>query len=288
MLRWLWWRVTALVMSHCHGFYPNSQFCAQLQRYHGMDAVGGERAPTAASDASRGPMMWMRHYRVHSGAHAQSGNDWPHLRDRGNNPFTTGTLSHPTRINMRIHWSQEDEPAPNLWAVVWKYVREVLEMAKAFISDRTGQRALWARFRKSLSERCHRDRAGRMESGCVRVSILPATMEGLLRLLESSHVMLCASTMPHWLIGRIITYEATFKDESWMSGSHPHCVSCCFLNSHWQDRKALSKRDWRKIFLIKWIVPHLMLLYSRWCCKPGKFKLCFASSFALLCNQHKW
>lgn len=210
MLRWLWWRVTALVMSHCHGFYPNSQFCAQLQRYHGMDAVGGERAPTAASDASRGPMMLMRHQRVHSGAPAQSGNYWPHLRDRGNNPFTTGTLSHQTGINMGIHWLQEDEPAPSLWAVVWKYVREVLEMGKAFISDRTGQRALWAWFRKSLSERCHRDRAGRMESGCVRVPILPATMEGLLRLLESGHVMLCASTVPHWLIGRIITYEAGF------------------------------------------------------------------------------
>lgn len=42
----------SLVMSHCHGFYPNSQFCAQLQPYCGMDAVGGERALTAASDAS--------------------------------------------------------------------------------------------------------------------------------------------------------------------------------------------------------------------------------------------
>lgn len=75
-----------LVMSHCHGFYPNSQFCAQLQRYCGMDAVGGERALTAASDASREPMMLMRRSRVHSGAIAQSGNYWPHLLDRGTDP----------------------------------------------------------------------------------------------------------------------------------------------------------------------------------------------------------
>lgn len=139
---------------------------------------------------------------------------------------------------MGIHWLQEDEPAPSLWAVVWKYVREVLEMGNAFISDRTGQRALWAWFRKSLSERCHRDRAGRMESGCVRVPILPATMEGLLRLLESSHVMLCASTVPHWLIGRIITYEASFRwSLSWWISS-TLCLLLFFFNSHWQCEKG--------------------------------------------------
>lgn len=74
-----------LVMSHCHGFYPNSQFCARLQRCCGMDAVGGERALTASSDASRGPMMLMRRSRAHSGA---SGNYWPHLLDPGTDSST--------------------------------------------------------------------------------------------------------------------------------------------------------------------------------------------------------
>lgn len=74
-----------LVMSHCHGFYPNSQFCARLQRYCGMDAVGGERALTASSDASGEPMMLMRRSRAHSGA---SGNYWPHLLDPGTDSST--------------------------------------------------------------------------------------------------------------------------------------------------------------------------------------------------------
>lgn len=193
-----------LVMSHCHGFYPNSQFCAQLQRYSGMDAVGGETALTTASDASREPMMLMQSSRVHSGATAESRNYWPHLLGQGTD------LSALERYHIKNHqyahsWGQEDEPAPSLWAVVWKYVREVLNMGKPFKYDRTGQQTLWAQFRKSLSERRHRDRAGRMESGCVRVSILSATIEGLLRLLASSHVTLCSFRLLHWLICRIIT-----------------------------------------------------------------------------------
>lgn len=141
MLRWLWWRVTALVMSHCHGFYPNSQFCAQLQRCCGMDAVGGERALTAASDASRGPMMLMWRSRVHSGATAQSGNRWPHLpnppppRAGPLSPRHAGMLSHQNGISMHIHKGRRT----GLWAVVWKYVREVLETGKTISSwqDRT-------------------------------------------------------------------------------------------------------------------------------------------------------
>lgn len=43
-----------------------------------------------------------------------------------------------------------------------------------------------------------------------------------------------------------------------------------------QEGKALGKSKWRKIFLIKPVVPHLMLLYSRGCCKSRN------SHFALL------
>lgn len=43
-----------------------------------------------------------------------------------------------------------------------------------------------------------------------------------------------------------------------------------------QEGKALGKSKWRKIFLIKPVVPHLMLLFPRWCCKSR------TSHFALL------
>lgn len=52
-----------------------------------------------------------------------------------------------------------------------------------FWSDRKRQQTLWDWFRRCLSACCHHDRAGRMESGCVKVSILLTTIEGLLSLL---------------------------------------------------------------------------------------------------------
>lgn len=282
MLRWLWWRVTALVMSHCHGFYPNSQFCAQLQRYHGMDAVGGERAPTAASDASRGPMMLMRHWRVHSGAPAQSGNYWPHLRDRGNNPFTTGTLSHQTRINVLHSLVAGGRAGTQSVSCCLKICQRGTGNGQSLYiwQDRTTDplslvqkkliRALppWPRWkdgiwlRESFHSPCNNGR--------------PSPPAGV----QSCHALR--------LHGAALTYRPHHHlwshslDESRDGGSHPHCVSCFSKFSlTMQERKALSKKDWRKIFLNNWIVSHLMLLYSRRCCKSGKFKLCFASSFPM-------
>lgn len=64
-----------------------------------------------------------------------------------------------------------------------------------------------------------------------------------------------------------------------------YCIYQC--NVLWflltmQERKALGKVEWRKILLIESILPHLMLLYSRWCCKSRN------SHFALLPHLHSY
>lgn len=195
-------------MSHCHGFHPTSQFCAQLQRCCGMDAVGGERALTAASDASREPMMLMRRSRVHSGATAQSGDYWPHLLDGGTSPPVLERY-HIKQSSICTFMRPGGRAGTESVSCCLKICPRGTGHGRPLKSDRTGQQSLWARFRKSLSERRHRDRAGRMESGCVRVLIPSATIEGLLPP-ASSHVTLRSSTLLHWLICRAVTYKDTF------------------------------------------------------------------------------
>lgn len=94
-------------------------------------------------------------------------------------------------------------------------------------------------FRKSLSECCHRDRTGRMESGCVRVSILRTTIDGLLRLpspcwleeLQSAgHVSVFLSPLPLWLISYIVTYDDKNMRNYWHAETNirfpKHWLSC--------------------------------------------------------------
>lgn len=135
-------------------------------------------AVTAVLDASREPIIIVWHWGVQPGA-------TPHLLQsadtyRRTMALPTGDLS----MQMLYQIKQTSMYAfTSLQAVVWKSAIEVFKRVKSFLCGWSGQQALWDQFRRSLSECCHRDHTGRMESGSVRVSIFSTTIEGLLRLL---------------------------------------------------------------------------------------------------------
>lgn len=82
-LWWLWWQVTAVVTSHCHGFHPNSDFVSNaliLWNGHcGWRNGDSQPAVTTASDASREAMMLEWHSRVHSDVIVLQSFKQPHL-----------------------------------------------------------------------------------------------------------------------------------------------------------------------------------------------------------------
>ena len=99
-----------------------------------------------------------------------------------------------------------------------------IQKGEIILICRTGQQSLWEWFRSCLSERCHRDRTGRMESGCVRVSILSTTIESLLRLLSACwlaalHPKMSVFSLPwlFWLVSYIITFEDECMRKHWPS-----------------------------------------------------------------------
>lgn len=89
-----------------------------------------------------------------------------------------------------------------------------------------------------------------MESDCVRVPILPATIEGLLRLLESSHVTLCPSALLHSLICHIITYE-DYLDKHQFDFMYICQHLFCFFFLLCKNESHLERESYVKLFLIK-------------------------------------
>lgn len=188
-----------------------------------MDAVGGE----AETASQRWPQRVTQVERLWCECGAQefsqvNGGERPHLPQKVDTG--RGTMALPTGQHWCLIRSSRHQCANSRCATT-KSVSCCLKIGHRGIQKEGGNRFDQAEqdnrlfekvFRRSLSECCHRDRTGRMESGCVRVSILCTTIDGLLllpspcwleELQSAGHVSVFLSPPLLWLMSYIATYD---------------------------------------------------------------------------------